>query len=335
MESLITVSGLTGTVTPSGPIQVTQIVANATAHVLQIKSSNWSVASGSLELGFNSSLLPFEVYVLAFDVCNQAPMQDARHVDIEMSGSIALLRQRIRSDVGNFAPLLIGGFSVKNVSQSTALRNALNTVYVTLVLNIDLGTSPLHIHLSGLNGSQTPDTSTLNLTSSDEKSLHVISQYANWEQTSGVLSLTILPFHSVVPQGESVAAKTIRASNPMVFSFQLINPASAHSSGQILVRGSSDGVIIASAAAMARGQGYRAPLFVANFLVATIAQVSCMYAWNENTCVCVCVRFIYVYTHTHRPEKCNIHTFTHTNLCTHTHTRTHIYVHTHTNNARG
>ena len=267
MQSELTISGLIGARKPSGPCALTQIlpnISNSSARVLDL-SGVWRASTSSLVLRFNSTLEPFVPYVLSFQVRNQAEMQDAPSISIELSGSIAVLRQRIRSQVGNAAPLLIGGFSIKNISQSSATPNALNTLSVTLASNIywppSLWESRVFIvGLSGLTGSQTDTNSILvEAGAPDGSGLPIVAANASWERTAGRLEMRLLPNATVIP------------GRLMTFSFHLINPSRAHSSGPVFVWAASNdeapNVTLASYAMVTRAPELKAAMLVGDFLL--------------------------------------------------------------------
>jgi hypothetical protein len=171
-ESRVTLSGLTGTFTPSGALHVRHIVdAENTDPAMPLHSPFFHATIGTLEFTFNASLQPLVPYLFSFQVRNQAAAQESPLISIELSGSIALVRRRIRSATGSSAPLLISGFSVRNISQLTSTPGAINTIFVTLAPSIDWeisqcsgrgqGSCRALVGFLGLVGSQTTDTETL------------------------------------------------------------------------------------------------------------------------------------------------------------------------------
>jgi len=157
-------------------------------------------------------------------------MQPSPNISVELSGSVAILRRPIRSDTGNKAPLLIAGFSVKNITQTSTASNALNTLFVTLSTNIDWAPSVLQagnivIVLSGLKETQTADSLDFPITEIPASPLQLprLSQLADWTQASGSLKLHLLP------------NATIIAQHMLAFSFSIVNPSRAHSSAPVSV----------------------------------------------------------------------------------------------------
>jgi hypothetical protein len=323
MQSRITLSGLSGTDTASGPIEIdasnvvcsvntstnttsasgsspaasslsatttpianTSVIATSTPapQWSEIRcgvqfAADWSTAADtdSLVLRFNSFLEPHFPYILSFEVRNQAAMQASPAISIELSGSIAVLRRQIRGALGNAAPLLIGGFSIKNLTQSSSTPGAVNSISVTLCTNIVWPSSlvpgrKIVIAIQGLLGAQT---TTAVLPVSETSSRHVLAGSAFWTQASGLLEIPVLQNASLAP-GEI-----------MGFSFELVNPTRAHTSGVMIASatmqdGEGPNVTLASPAEMKRALGHRAPLLVAGLLTTSIRQSSV--AQSAGTC---------------------------------------------------
>ena len=281
MQSRITLSGLSGTDTSPGPIAIQHINNDNSSNVSAVQfRAHWTIAADTdrLVLSFNSSLEPFSPYILSFQVRNQAAMQASPAISIELSGSIAVLRRQIRGATGNAAPLLIGGFSIKNISHTSTTPGAINTILVSLATNIEWTSSfvrarTIVISLQGLSGTQTSG-DVLNV--SEISSTHMLAATAFWTQASGQLEVRVLQNASLDP------------GQVMSFSFQLVNPPRAHTSGVIVVSaaatdGEGPNVTLASQADMTRAAGHRAPLLVAGLLTGSIDQSSV--AQSESTCL--------------------------------------------------
>ena len=217
----------------------------------------------------------------------------------QVSGEVAILRQRIRGADGNKAPLLIGGFEAKRIAQATSARGAENTLFVTVTPNIDWEPAlwrarGVVVVVTGLRGAATPDSEQLALV---DMSPHW-HPAAAWTQSTGTLALQVRQ------------NATVGAGDSLWFSFQLRNPQSAHAAAAVSVWAASlprnqsasyewlttaggvaagtegpgnisEGIMLASVQGMDAGD--KAPLEVAGFLTATLSHSSV--AQSARTCL--------------------------------------------------
>jgi hypothetical protein len=112
--------------------------------------------------------------------------------------------------------VVVPGFSVKYIQQSTPSTSANNTLIVTLTANCNLGSGST-VTITGLTGSQTSDTSSLPVTSTRSQ----FGTKGNWAQTAGILVLT--------------ASHVVTSGLPVVLTFTLINPAMSQTSPPVRV----------------------------------------------------------------------------------------------------
>ena len=157
----------------------------------------------------------------------QAGSSAATHAD----GTAVILRVGFGCvSEGDAAPLrvLAPSFIVRDIGQATPYPTANNTVTITLASSVALAEADGSVvTISGLTGSQTPDSNTLALTDVDSTdSTTLFGTTADWDQDTGTLLLS-------VASGQTLAAGSIYK-----FSIALVNPDGAQDAPAVTVSAS-------------------------------------------------------------------------------------------------
>jgi hypothetical protein len=226
--SKVTISGLTGSDTPDGPISMIDKGVPFVTLLHQTFTDlgpTWNRERGELVFTFRSQSRMEQEYQFAFNLKNPPLYQESPPVSIEIGGTIILPKSAVIRAQGNRAPLLIAGFPVKEINQSTPGLGDPNTITVNLVSNIiydvvlDVEREMFHqqvraltIRITNLRQAATESNTALPLKLISTGAQLSLPQIAQWNQTTGDLFIAI-------PRG-----RTIQAGVAMVFSFQLQNP---------------------------------------------------------------------------------------------------------------
>jgi len=217
VDSIITISGLAGSVTNTDP------KFNLTSHSSVFASMAPWTNSGTLRIKVTSDTIAGEIYSVSFTVKNPDCAQSAPPVHIEAS-PICFPKTQMTSYVANMAtpshlsgiwsvtamessPLFVRGpsFLVKEVWQTKPFGNALNTIYVKFASNVDIiaGTK---LTISGLVGAVDYGS---DLTVSETGS-SVLSSSGTWNNATGTLDVAF-------------SAKSVAGTNYTI-SFVVKNP---------------------------------------------------------------------------------------------------------------
>ena len=224
----VTISGLTGSDTPDGPMPMIDKGEQFVALLHQPYTDlgpMWNQERGELVFTLKKESKFGQEYQFAFNLRNSPLHQESPSVSIEVGGSIIVMKSEMFRDSGNKAPMLVAGFPVKEVNQSTPGLGDVNTITVNLVSNImydvvlDVDQRMFHrqvramtIRITNLRGAATESQTQFPLNLISPAAQLSLPQTAYWNQTTGVLFITI-------PRGRS-----IHAGAAMVFSFELLNP---------------------------------------------------------------------------------------------------------------
>ena len=284
----VTLSGLTGSDTPDGPMPMIDKAVPFVALLHQTYTDlgpMWNRERGELVFTFKSQSRLGQAYQFAFNLQNPPFFQESPPVSIEIGGTIALPKSGVTRDKGNRAPLLIAGFPVKEINQSTPSLGDMNTITVNLVSNIiydlvldvDRDMFPqqvraLTIRITNLRRAATESNTALPLKLISTAAQLSLPQEAQWNQTTGDLFITI-------PRG-----RTIQAGAAMVFSFQLQNPSEPQMAPEVGIE--ADGTVshgelssYEKATLVTRypmfirmDLGHEAPLQIAGFCIRWIGQ---------------------------------------------------------------
>ena len=276
---IITISGLNGATEDSSAIRImnapnTVYQGNPltdAALKFQVKDEsgealwNANLLKGSLMLIVGTSGDIFKVgnvintettYGIQFGVTNSMMGQSSPAISVEASGGLNLQinKTSVTKGPGNLAPLLIAGFYVKYIQQSSPLQGALNTITISLSCYATLfgtfNSSGTNITITGLVGANTPTQSLV--LGADARSLNCSG---SWNQQQG--SIIIRCFADIL------------ALQNYSFTFQILNPNSQRDPSPISI--STNGVKIYSTL-MTTGTNNERPLLVAGFLYGSILQ---------------------------------------------------------------
>ena len=219
---------------------------------LSTYNEHWDPLVQTLSFNISNQTDPLSVYVLSFEVLNPDTPQQSPQIFVEIKGVVQVPRTPMQSAQGNSAPLLIAGFVVKTIGQSTPAASTLNTISITLSCTASLYGS--NITISGLVGSDTADDDHLAINSTDS----VMGPTGQWNRTEGSLILTI--------------ESTMQADKSYIVSFTIMNPQGGQPSPSISIE--TSGLILVSKRLMDSASGNSAPLLVAGFLIANISQLT-------------------------------------------------------------
>lgn len=148
----LTLSGLTGSSTPSGRLHIESEGIRPSHHV-----ADWNQMTGILvysHLG-NHSLAAEEPLILKFNLTNQARPQSSPMVRF-WAANIYPTWNLIEKSVDLQAPLLIAGVVSASLTQSSPSQNVSNRLTATLLLQTLLPVQSVLV-ISGLTGTTTPD----------------------------------------------------------------------------------------------------------------------------------------------------------------------------------
>jgi hypothetical protein len=194
---------------------------------------------------------PLEVFVryqFSFNVTNPSYSQNPPPIFVAATGfNFSVKETLVSPGLGNAAALYVSGFLMQVISQSNPSQGALNTIQISLLMNIDFYGN---ITVSGLQGSST-SSQLLALSSIGNE----FSNVASWSQAEGILVVTA---HGLL--------KNVTYS----FSFDLENSMSGQVSPLVQIFG--EGAALIPNTNMTKGDLNTAPLLVAGFVEAYISQ---------------------------------------------------------------
>ena len=246
MGSRITLSGLTGSSTPS--TDKLPVVVNSE---FMLQTAEWNATVGSVVFetaGINGLPSGF-LSTLRFVLINQ----DTQHTGtgVWLSGFVESSSGDTQSNTVSASPLVASRmamddeavlgiangsnpitclplWSVKNISQSTSVVEALNTITVSIQLNVRLdgAEDKSMLTISGLTSSLTPTSQALPLTYPSEAEHHFFGSSAQWIQSSGTLILKV---------ANTSAGNALGAEELYSFSFLLRNPSTGQAEARVSV----------------------------------------------------------------------------------------------------
>ena len=227
--------------------------SNGTARLAQ-----WNNQSKVVTVYLLSNWISGTLKCLVFNLINPFTPQASPNILVSAAGPNGNISPLVLSkDLWNSAPLLIAGFVLKEIRQSTALNHAYNSIYVNCSMNVRLSVAySVSLTIAGLTGSETVDTKAMipNMNNKD-----VLFSNFSWSRSNGTLVAFL-----VKSQNDSIAS----------FSFSIIlqNPIFGQMSPPVFI---STGGMVVSSILMDPGQSFSSmPLFVYGFLIYAIGQNS-------------------------------------------------------------
>lgn len=249
-ESLLVISGLTGSATPSGNLSVssdgTTDFGSDFANV-----GEWNATAGSLTLRVVRDTLDSTPYSFTFILQNPVEGHDASSAQIQSLG-VRSRTQSMMSGTGNAAPLLVADFQVSAIGQATPSQLAVNTITVTLSTRASLLREG-SVSITGLDGSDRASTNALDvsiLSAPTSAAFEDFSSTAVWDRENGVLVLPVA--NGTVPGGT------------YVITFELQNAAAGRSPSRGVFISSAQPYIPPTAMVVPAGSNNE-PLLVAHF----------------------------------------------------------------------
>jgi hypothetical protein len=148
-QSFIDVSGLTGTATASGPLDLNVSVVrdpDGTSQQLQQSkflqqsdspfylTGSWNQSLGRLRVLIHNAPQPLANYTISWIVRN-SPRQQVTPADIEMSGGgeVSMSAMRPQLAAGSASPLNVNGLSLATLAQSEASVSSINILTLSLI----------------------------------------------------------------------------------------------------------------------------------------------------------------------------------------------------------
>ena len=247
-NSVVTISNLTGVSTSQSLLLAISgdaqgkfcAAANGTAGVQgEAGLGDWIEATSSVQLTLCSgeSLSANTDYVFAFDVTNPAVAQPPPMMQIRASGGVAAIDASDMTAVSfsvlgiarGSEPLLVvvPRYQGKQIAQSSPIASAVNTITLTLSLNLELR-EPYTLTLSGTSGLNYVTGSMQSLVKTSVAPASLQSIFADDNLANGSAIFSILSGVSL-PKAATVT-----------LSFTIINPASAQSAPAMTMSISSD-----------------------------------------------------------------------------------------------
>jgi len=195
--SVVTISGLT-TAIASSPIPLLDVGDNYEMIFSDGTTDGhgvWSAGTLTLMIRSGATLNADTTYAFAFDITNPATANTSPTIYIEASGTTSItsspmtMPNSTQYGVRNGANPLqveVPVFNTKSIERSTMPFVEATTWKVTLNSNYAFSSGST-VTISGLTGSQTPESTSLNVTSTDSK----LGSSGDWTQSSGTLVLAV------------------------------------------------------------------------------------------------------------------------------------------------
>ena len=225
-RSRITITGLTGSATKSSSSLA------LTAQNFLVPSATWNTTSGSLVIETTRGGMPANFLTIFTFVVTNGPLENAESsiwlsgfaetssgATVDARSASFMDASRMSTDNTAILGILNGSnplkylrpYLIKNISQSSAQVNIVNTLTVTLQLNLRLHSAQgSELTLSGLVSSATLSTASMPLTYPDGY-VSVFGTTGKWTQSTGTLLLAI----------SSAGSGALEARQMYAFSFQV------------------------------------------------------------------------------------------------------------------
>ena len=201
-SSVVTISGLTNA--PDAASLGLTSVESSGADLFSDGSNQGkgALSSGTLTLTVHTgqTVAAGTQYAFSFTITNPASEQTFATPTIAASGtaSFATSRGAMSTDIadrygvadgGKPMTVIVPSLSVKSIGQSTPLAGATVTISVTLTANVDFPNDST-VTIVGLTGTQTTDSGSLAVTSTDGTTSGLMESSGGWTQSTGTLELT-------------------------------------------------------------------------------------------------------------------------------------------------
>ena len=201
-SSVVTISGLTNA--PDAASLGLTSVESSGADLFSdgTTQGKGALSSGTLTLTVHTgqTVVAGTQYAFSFTITNPASEQTFATPTIAASGtaSFATSRGAMSTDIadrygvadgGKPMTVIVPSLSVKSIGQSTPLAGATVTISVTLTANVDFPNDST-VTIVGLTGTQTTDSGSLAVTSTDGTTSGLMESSGGWTQSTGTLELT-------------------------------------------------------------------------------------------------------------------------------------------------
>ena len=154
----ISISGLLGSDTPSGTLQLNS--DNGTRFYSRFGTeADWHQSNGTLVLTVVADSEMTVNYLFSFELMNPADGHNSTTINIVSTGTSSNVHRMVNGE-GNNAPMLVADFLVAKLGQSDASQGAINTLTITLQTRASLAPGTV-ITISGLTGSIVSDSQSI------------------------------------------------------------------------------------------------------------------------------------------------------------------------------
>ena len=224
-DAVITISGLRGSQTNTPTLSISALRSGHASSEFGA-TAKWNRTSGSLFLVVRYAVLyPEFIYEISFTLKNPDIGQESPPVYISC-GFLNLNPIGMIPGPADHAPLLVAGFLLKAIGQNNPSASVLNTLTLTLSVNVPFPKGAL-LTIAGLSGCKQPSTEYLALHSMNASS--PFSDRAAWNRDQGTLIASL--------------GKPLNPHVAYVISFVLLNPAAAQVSPSVSLLFEAAGVI--------------------------------------------------------------------------------------------
>lgn len=214
-NSFVTISGLSGSVTPSTASLAISNQTTATGRVFA-SSASWDI-TGTLIIAVQDTISANQAYIFSFVLTNPAQGQPSPAVGIYLSGDIPIFVRQMQPGPSTRAPLFVVEFTVAAIAQSTPLAKLNNVITVTIQTNFEVESlSSDHIAVFPLANAVANASVKLDAVNGGNNALAVFSDGFSQGRAAfqnGVLRLFVF------------AGQTLQANTLYTFSFNVTNPA--------------------------------------------------------------------------------------------------------------
>jgi len=233
---VVTVTGLTGSLSPTKTISLTQNENNRFN-----STAKWSQGTGELIVALPHGSPMNEVLIFSFNLVNPAKASPAVQVSVRTWSSWQNMttsknysdldgiyeHNTTYKDLREHNPLHVRGlmFDVKHIGQSNPHPGCLNTISVTVQVNLPLSVSAYchpKVVISVLSNAEHPSGRILLNSASDQCAASANSDLLFQEKVDGVRGYGM--WNNVTDRLELWTANAMFPGQPYVFSFQLTNP---------------------------------------------------------------------------------------------------------------